>query len=170
MTKTTRPAGPQDSFDANAERRSWLHERVRQHMLKMAPLALVAATPLTNTACDYIPEPCRASKSMNDWDEYVSSHAFWAEDNGQRIVILDLILSEPAIQLRPTYTIVGGSFLTSGKSDQLRIKPDADAKVITLRGTLICGEIASISIDVTIDLEPPDGGGADSDPIVKVLT
>jgi len=173
MTKCTRPTDPQEPPDGTAaEPRSWLRERVREHMLKMAPLALVAAVPLTNAACDAVPPPICASS--HDWYNYLSSQASWGEDHGNRIVLLDLRLGSSDLQLPTSYTISGGSLLTTGKSDQLRIKPDAGAEVITLQGTMSCGGGYGgsffNSISITIDLVPRDGGSADVAPIVKVST
>ena len=172
MTKTTRPTDPREPLGAVAEPRAWLRERVRQHMLKMAPLALVAAVPLTNAACDAVPPPI--CTNSHDWYNYLSSQASWGEDHGNRIVLLDFRLSSTDLHLPTSYTIVGGSFLTTGKSDQLRIKPDAGAVVITLQGTMSCGGgyggSYSNSISITIDLVPGDGGSADAAPMVKVGT
>ena len=66
------------------------------------------------------------------------------------------------------YTIAGGSLLTSGKSDQLRIKPDAGAEVVTLQGQMTCDGIRGSTIRITVGLVPPDGGGADTAPTVKI--
>jgi hypothetical protein len=169
MTKTTRPSDPDHPRDAEAEHRSWLREQVRHHLLKMAPLALAAVVPLTNTACDWVPPPCKASKSPGDWDEYVTSRASWGEDHGDRVVVLEIKLDDPNVKLPSSYTVVGGSFLTTGKSDKLKIKPDADAKIITLQGDLTCSNFTQ-PLRITIELEPPDGGSADSAPVVKLTT
>jgi hypothetical protein len=133
----------------------------------MAPLALVGATSLTNAACDPAPSP--VCENSRDWSSYVSSHASWGEDHGNRIVVLDLRVSNGELGFPTAYTIVGGSLLTVGKSDQLKIKPDDGATVITLQGAMVCdGFKSSVTIKITIALVPPDGGSFDDTPIVKV--
>jgi len=167
MGKTT-PANPRGTSNEEAEQRSSLRERVRQHMLKMAPLALVAAAPITNTACDCVPELPPACQQLH-WETQVSARARWALDHGSRIVILDLGVTDAELQISPSYTISGGAFLTVGKSDQLKIKPDEGATMITLHGSMTCGDgYGPRDLTITIDLVPPDGGSADADPTVKV--
>ena len=167
MSKATLPNGPRGLADTNAEQRSSLRERVRQHMLKMAPLALVGAVPLINTACDCIPTP-----ACNEyyWTSRVSAQAAWGLDHGSRIVIVDLISTDDELAISPAYSISGGSLLTVGKSKQLRIKPDEGATVIRMHGSLTCGgdRSGSDSLDITIELVPPDGGSTDGYPAVKI--
>jgi hypothetical protein len=172
MTKAREPSDAQDPCRGDTtEPRPWLRERVRQCMHKMARLAVVAATPLANTACDPPPPPSICERSPSDWIGYnVPGQAAWGEDAGERIVLLDLGGGGTTeVRLPATYTIVGGSFLmsTSDRPNQRRIKPEAGATVIVLQGSMTC-EQRSAPIRITIDLVPPDGGRANAAPIVKV--
>jgi hypothetical protein len=168
MSNPQQPSDREELLDGDDEAKSWLRERVRQHLRRMAPLALIGATPLlTAQACDPAPVPA-CEESYGNWKSKVSGHAVWGEDNGSKIVILAVVSSESRIQPPSSYTIVGGSILTSGKSDLVRIKPDAGAEHITLRGQLTCGTYNPESFQITIDLIPPAGSSADAPPTVSV--
>lgn len=165
MTKKAPPTAPRGDIVTDAEPRSRLREQVRQHMLKMGRFALIAAPPLANTACDPAPIP---ACEEHYWYTNVSGDASWGQDHGERIVVVDLRVSDDVVHLPSSYTIAGGSLLTSGKSDQLRIKPDAGAEVIVLRGQMTCGAYGSQGIRITIELVPPDGGDAGDYPMVTI--
>jgi hypothetical protein len=166
MSKTPLPPDHPELLDTDADAHSSLRERVRQHLLKMAPLALIGATPLLSAqACDPAPVP---ACYQSDWSGKVSGHAAWGTDHGIRIVLLDLVSNESAIQIPTTFTVVGGSLLTSGKSDQLRIMPDAGAKSIGLHGILTCAFYEPKTIHIGVDLVPPDGASADAAPTVSI--
>jgi hypothetical protein len=131
-------------------------------MLSMTPLALVAAAPLTNTACDPVPTPI-CSRSAGNWVEYIGVNASWSEDAGEHIILLDLQSYDPgSLHLPTSYTVVGGTLLpfTTGKPEELRIKPDAGVTSILVEGALDC-EGKSGPFGVTVELAPPDGGGSD---------
>jgi hypothetical protein len=175
MTKTNQPNGASSAPGRTEtdQPAPLLHERVRQRMRKMASVALVAATPLANTACDPPPPPPICDKSPADWIAYDLSgtlHGAWGQDAGDRIVLLTLgVDGQSEVRLPASYTIVGGSFLptSSLQPNQLRIKPDAGATAIVLQGTMTC-EQRSAPIRITIDLVPPDGGSVNAPPPVKV--
>jgi hypothetical protein len=170
MRNPQQPSDRQELLDADADAdaRSCLRERVRQHLRKMAPLALIAAPPLlTAQACDPAPVPA-CEDTWGSWKRKVSVRAVWGEDNGSKIVILDVASSEERIQPPASYSIVGGSILTSGKSSLVKIKPDAGAEHITLSGQLECGTYGSEPIRITIDLVPPTGSSAAAPPTVTV--
>ena len=161
----TRTPTDRSPASTDAERPSRLRERVRQHMLKMARLALAGAVPLTNTACDCAPSPVCETQ---DWSSEVSASASWGVDRGSTIVILDLSVRDSKFTVSPSYTITGGSLLTVGKSNQLKIKPDQGATIIDLHGSMSCDYVGPHPLSITIDLVPPDGGNADDYPTVKV--
>jgi hypothetical protein len=184
MAKANEPTIPPGSICPGGKAPgSRLRDQVRQRMLKMAPLALAAAAPLTNAACDPAPTPCQEDPSVFectlcrqvDPSFWVDGSAVWDTVGGVKIVILDLVPSYAAIGLPGSYTIVGGTLLpsTSAPSTQMRIRPDAGATVIRLAGSVTCTSDAvdmkaSLSLVVTVNLLPPDGGSPDDDPTVKI--
>jgi hypothetical protein len=139
-----------------------LRERVRERMRQMAPLALLAATPLTNAACDGVnndpPSTSRPTptceKSPSSWAQFMHTDAAWGTEAGERIVLLTISspTDKPWLQASSSYTVEGGSLLpsTALKPNVLRIKPDAGASVIHLKGTMTC-HIVTEPMAITID-------------------
>jgi hypothetical protein len=139
-------------------------ERMRQ----MAPLALLAATPLTNAACDSVtpaspfgaggagglPTPT-CEKSPSSWAEFVQADATWGMEAAERIVLLTVSdpTDKPWLQTPSSYTVEGGALLppTTGEPNVIRIKPDAGATVIRLEGTMTCHTITA-PMAITINL------------------
>jgi len=146
-------------------------------MRRMAGLALVATTPLTNAACDpatgpapypeTLPSPtCR--KSPASWEDLLRVTAVWGADAGERIVLLT-VANEPDtpwLQTPASYAVEGGTLLPP-KSKTIRIKPDAGATQIRLTGTITC-HTTPAPMTIVIDLLPRNGGTADDDPTVEL--
>lgn len=139
-----------------------LRERVRERMRQMAPLALLAATPLTNAACDSaqaavqspdLPTPT-CEKSPSEWRQFIGVQAAWGTEAGERIILLTVSnpSDKPWLQAPGSYTVEGGTLLPSTEHEPnvVRIKPDADASVIRLRGTMTCHVISEPMV-ITID-------------------
>ncbi len=147
---------------------SSLRERVRQHMRKMAPLALVAAAPLTNTACDPVQQPI-CSQSSDQWLLRIGATSSWGEEGGVTVIVLKLTSSH--VTLPTAYAVEGGTLvaLTPGPPLVLKLRPDPGATRIVLTGTLDC-EGRTGPLAVTVDLTPGDGGNPDAGPLVTIGT
>ena len=171
MTQSKRPPESPEMREPHAEPR----ERVRERMRQMARLALLAATPLTNAACDPanptasfgaggsggaagLPTPT-CEKSPASWAQFLYADAVWGTEAGERIVLLTVSnpSDKPWLQAPSSYTVEGGSLLppTAQAPDLLRIKPDAGATVIRLEGTMNC-HIVTAAMSITIDLLSSD--------------
>ena len=168
MTPSKRPPEQPETWEPNAGPR----ERVRERMRQMARLALLAATPLTNAACDAVspassfgaggsggllPTPtCETSPS--NWTQFLHGDATWGTDAGDRIVLLSVTnpTDKPWLQAPSSYRVEGGTLLpsTAGEPSVLRIKPDAGATAILLKGTMTC-HIATAPMTIAIDLSAP---------------
>ncbi len=153
-------------------------ERVRERMRQMAKLALLAAAPLTNAACDPVqpPSPFGAGgagglptptceQSPASWAQFIEAEAAWGTEAGEPIVLLTLTIpkDKPWLQASRSYAIEGGTLLPSTASQPkvLRIKPDAGATTIRLEDTLTCHSISEPMV-ITINL-------AGQNPIVEVV-
>jgi hypothetical protein len=148
-------------------------------MRQMAGLALLAATPLTNAACDAVnpaspfgagaagglPTPT-CEKSPSTWAQFMHAEATWGTEAGERIVLLTVTnpTDKPWMQAPSSYTVEGGSLLrlTASEPNAIRIRPDAGATVIRLKGTMNCYIIAE-PMQITIDV-----GTAGKNPTVVI--
>ncbi len=152
-------------------------ERVRERMRQMAKLALLAAAPLTNAACDPVqrlsplesgglPTPT-CEQSPASWAQFIKAEAAWGTEAGERIVLLTVTnpQNKPWLQASRSYAVEGGTLLPSTPSQPnvLRIKPDAGATTIRLEDTMTCRGISEPMV-ITINLGP-----ADQNPIVVVV-
>jgi hypothetical protein len=138
----------------------------------MAKLALFAATPLTNAACDAVspaspfgaggagglPTPT-CEKSPSSWAQFMRGDATWGTQAGERIVLLTVAnpTDKPWLQAPSSYTVEGGTLLpsTAREPNVLRINPDAGITVIRLKGTMSCHSLTE-PMAITIDLLPSD--------------
>jgi hypothetical protein len=155
------PISP-DGAGSHSQRR----DRLRQLVLEMAPVALVAAS-LTNAACPQeqsYPPGCtslsdtacdRCAQGPGPAAPWAEGKAAWDTYGGETIVRLQII---PAVEVRlpDAYTVVGGMLLpaTTGSGEML-IKPDAGATRIRLAGALTC-ENQTAPFTVTVYLVAPD--------------
>ena len=157
MTQSKRPPELPETREPHAG----LRERVHEHMRRMARLALLAATPLTNTACDpasppsgyrgsggsggSLPTPT-CEQTPSTWAQFMNVEAAWGTDAGERIILLTVTnpTDKPWLQAPSSYEVQGGTLLpsTAGAPNVLRIKPDADATTIRLKGTMTCHIVA----------------------------
>jgi hypothetical protein len=169
MTQPKRPAEPAE----NREPDPLVRERVGERMRQMARLALLAATPLTNAACDpaspphvpQLPTPtCERDPSI--WVQFIRGQATWITEAGERIVLLSVTnpRDKPWLQAPRTYMVEGGTLLAPATNapNGLRIKPAAGVRVIRLKGTASC-HATTEAITITIDTN-----GTDEHPIVWI--
>ena len=143
-------------------------ERVRDRMRQMAGLALLAAAPLTNAACDPIASPSPFGSGGNNglpvptceqrpegWAQFSQAEAVWGSEAGERIVLLAVTTAKdkPWLVVSPSFAVEGGTPLppSTAEPDVLRIKPDAGATTIRLRGSITCHLISEPMV-ITIDL------------------
>ena len=173
MTQSKRLSESPEKHEPHAEPR----DRVRERMRRMARLALLAATPLTNGACDAVsPSPPSfagtggsggagasptCEKTPSTWAQFLNVEAAWGTEAGERIVLLTVTnpTDRPWLQAPSSYEVKGGTLLpsTAGAPNVLRIKPDADATTIRLKGTMTCHVLAKpmvITIDHLSDNKP----------------
>jgi hypothetical protein len=157
MTQSKRPGDLPETHGPDAGPR----ERVAERMRQMARLALLAATPLTNAACDPAPNPQPPSlpsptceKSASTWEQFISGEAAWGTEAGEQILLLSISnpTDKPWLKAPSSYTVEGGILLppTAEKPNVLRIKPDAGVTVIRLKGTTTCDTNTS-PMTITID-------------------
>lgn len=113
-----------------------------------------------------MPSPT-CTKSPASWADLLRVTAAWGTDAGERIVLLTIANAPntPWLQTPASYTVEGGTLLPP-KSNTIRIKPDAGATTIRLRGTITC-HTTPAPMTIIIDLLPR-GGTADDDPTVEV--
>jgi hypothetical protein len=176
MTQSKRPPKAPETLVPDPGPR----DRVRERMRQMAKLALLAAAPLTNAACDPVqpPSPFGAGgagglptptceQSPSSWAQFTPAEAAWGTEAGERIVLLTVTnpTDKPWLQASSSYAVEGGTLLpsTASEPDVLRIKPDAGATTIRLAGTMTC-HIISEPMVITIHL-----GAANQDPAVEVV-
>jgi hypothetical protein len=160
-----------------------LRDRVRERMRKMAPLALAAAAPLTNAACDPAPTPscfdepslCDNCQGSGAADYFLRGSAIWRDEAGERTVFLELTANFNQVRLSDSYTLEGGTFWPPPTQNSIGmiIKPDPGATFIRVVGSLTCVGKAgnpnrTLDFVVTVDLLPPDGGSSDADPTVTI--
>jgi hypothetical protein len=117
-------------------------ERVRRRMLALAPLCVVAAAPLTNTACDPAPDPYCSQATPEIERSSLYADARWVAEGGAPVVELDLSLSGLyPLELGTSFAVVGGALQQSnpvGTGYTLTITPDPGASEIRVHGTLGC--------------------------------
>jgi hypothetical protein len=167
MTESKPPSEQPDSNQPDAG----LRERVRERMRRMASMALLAATSLTNAACDpvsrsppyggrYRPTPtCEMIPS--NWAQFMRAKAAWGTEAGEHILLLTISnpSDKPWLRAPTAYTVEGGMLLpsTARERNVLRIKPEPGATVIRLDGTMNCHVITApmvITIDHLTDTTP----------------
>jgi hypothetical protein len=178
MTQSKRPPEQPEP-----EPHARLRERVRERMRQMAKLALLAATPLTNAACDAtsptggfggsggnggLPTPT-CEQSSSSWAEFMKVDAAWSMEAGERLLLLTISnpTDKPWLQAPSSYTVEGGTLLpsTAAEPNTLRIKPDANVTLIRLEGTMTCHTITA-PMTITIANFPPGGATAGEQPVV----
>jgi hypothetical protein len=174
MTQSKRPPELPEIRDPHTA----LRESVRERMRQLARLALLAATPLTNAACDPLGAPLgrtggtgglptpTCEKAPSSWAQFFHAEATWATDAGERIVLLTVSnpADKPWMRAPISYTVEGGTLLpsTPAEPNVLRIKPDAGVTVIRLEGTMSCHVVAE-RMQITID-----AGTAGENPTVVI--
>jgi len=118
-----------------------VRERVIQRFHKLAPLAVIAAVPVMNTACDPAPEPyCTEASSV--WVAEVKAEAVWVDAGGGNLRIeLTLTVNHELLSLSGTYTAQGGTVDTTKDvtgGQVLDITPDAGVTEVTVSGSVDC--------------------------------
>ncbi|MBN2192440.1 MAG: hypothetical protein JW751_06455 [Polyangiaceae bacterium] len=88
-----------------------VRERVYERWQSLAPLAVIAAAPLLNTACDPAPEPdCTESRI---WVGSIAASARWIDQNGSFRVELTISSDAPDISLASLEPSVDGGTVES---------------------------------------------------------
>lgn len=118
-----------------------VRERVIQRFHKLAPLAVIAAVPVMNTACDPAPEPyCTEASSV--WVSEVQAEAVWVDAGAGKLAIeLTLTVNHELLSLPGTYTAQGGTIDTTKDvtgGQLLSITPDAGVTELTVNGSVDC--------------------------------
>jgi len=139
-------------------------ERTRRRMLALAPLVVVAAAPVTNTACDPAPEPYCSETPRDMQLESVYADAAWQDEAGTLTVMLELSVSSAyPLELGETFSVFGGTLEQTdaqGNGSRLKISPDQGTTQIRVLGTLVCMGSSS-AFTVIVDLTTPAEAGAE---------
>ena len=141
------------------------HERARRRMLALARLCVVAAAPVTNTACDPAPEPYCAQSSDADRRASLYADAVWSDESGILLVSLELQVSSLyPLSLGGSVSVVGGTLeetvATAANVLSIKILPDGGTTELRVLGTLGC-QGASTAFTVTLDLAGVAEAGAE---------
>jgi hypothetical protein len=159
--------------------------RVRELMLKMAPLAFVAATPLTVCACDPIPTPlCVRFSDHSPLGFEINVNASWENDGGTPVIKLVIAVnaaiysahdSTDRLQLPADYRVIGGTLISSspivgGDGYALWIQPDGDLSLVQVDGIVECHGKATATQAFTVSLRPAtaDGGAAGAEIVARI--
>jgi hypothetical protein len=159
--------------------------RVRELMLKMAPLAFVAATPLTVCACDPAPTPlCEHSSRYSLVGIEINVNASWESDGGTPVIKLVIAIntaiysahdSTDRLQLPADYRVFGGTLISSSPIDggdgyTLWIQPDRDLSLVQVDGIVECHGKTTSSGPFTVILRPAtaDGGAAGTEIVARI--
>jgi hypothetical protein len=157
-TEPPEPATPGESAEPLAR------ERARRRMLALAQLCVVAAAPVTNTACDPAPEPYCAESTDADRSASLYADAAWVDDGGTLLVSLELgVSSAYPLSLGDTFSVFGGTLeqtTTQGSGVALRILPDDGTTQIRVLGSLLCDGMSS-PFDVFLDVSATAQAGAE---------
>ncbi len=138
-------------------------ERTRRRMLALAPLVVVAAAPVTNTACDPAPEPYCSETPREMQLESLYAEASSVDEGGQLYVVLALSVSSAyPLGLGQTFSVFGGTLVEGAPVSggfTLRITPDPGATQIRAVGALTCMGAES-TFTVIMDLTAVAEAGA----------
>jgi hypothetical protein len=138
-------------------------DRVRARAQRLAQLAVIAAAPVLNTACDPAPAPSCASDSTANLVKEVSATALWIQEGAIFEVQITVAGDGYGIVFADQgFTVTGG---TPGNIDVssgnlvMTITPDAGATQITLTGKVTCAPLAT-DYHLTLDVSGTPAVGA----------
>lgn len=117
-------------------------ERVIQRLKRLAPVAVLAAAPVLNTACDPAPEPYCSEGDPVDWVANVTAEAVWIDDGtGALKIQVTLKSTDQFAYLPSSYTATGATIESTTPSetgDVLILVPNAAVTEAKIAGELSC--------------------------------
>jgi len=120
-----------------------VRDKVIRRFKKLAPVAVIAAAPVLNTACDPAPQPYCTQNDPSEWVANVKAEAVWI-DGGGGVLEVQLTLTSSdqyALLAAEGYTAKGGTIdSTTFQNDGyvLVVTLDAAATELTVSGELNC--------------------------------
>lgn len=122
--------------------RATVRERVIHRFQKLGPIAVIAAAPVLNTACDPAPEPYCTEGDPADWVANITAEAVWIDDGMGGLQIQLTIQSEDAYAyLTTNYTATGATVASSNQGETgqvLVLIPDSGVTEAKVAGELSC--------------------------------
>ena len=118
-------------------------ERVVRRFRKLAPLAVIAAAPVLNTACDPAPEPyCTQEDSVLVAN--IVAQAVWVDAGGGAVRLqVTITVSQQYMSLSGTYLVTGGTLDTTQNvtgGQVLDITPDSGVTEVVVTSDFLCTE------------------------------
>ncbi|MFO0757518.1 MAG: hypothetical protein U0359_13560 [Byssovorax sp.] len=143
-----------------------VRERVQARLQRLAKLAVIAAAPVLNTACDPAPDPYCQQSDAGTWKTDLSATAAWAlvADGGTDLQIeVKLTSTNNSVSASSSgYTATGGTISSSEATDTgvvIRVVPDAGATEIKVSGQIYCDTLTG-SLDILLTPSGTPAAGA----------
>ncbi len=140
-----------------------VRERVRARWQNLLPLAVVAAAPLLNAACDPAPEPYCAADGNRDWVDTLEVSARWVAAGGSFQIEVTVHVTTYDLSINESEFAVTGGTLDSVDPDLgirtyvLLVTPDASNDV-QVSGAVDCDGGPGRFDVVLSDLGSPSDG------------
>lgn len=145
---------------------------VRRRLAVLTRLAIVAAAPVANTACDPAPDPYCSDKLGGDYASELSATAVWTADpDGDGYVITLTVTSTDGMVAADPNAVTSGRAILDDTGAPLTfpllIRPDDGATAVVVTGSVTCGSWYAASFTATVDLSGEASEGA-SAPVTLV--
>ena len=137
-------------------------ERARQRMVALGGLAVVAAAPLVNSACDPMPRPYCPTVDSTAAHSYVVATGQFVDLGGAAAIELRLSPSEGAFVIETSFAVEGGTLRqqrSNGGDQVLTIVPDAGRPELRVRGTAHCRQASGGPFAAIVRLGGPMAPG-----------
>ena len=152
-------------------------DSVRARLASLSRLAIVAAMPVTNTACDPSPEPYCTEKVGADWTSSVIATAVWTADpDGEGFVISLAITSDDMALSVLLRSATGATAIDTDTADTasaltspVLLRPDEGGTSVVVLGDLYCDGYATGAVTITVDTSgtPTEGASAPTTVLVE---
>lgn len=138
-------------------------DRVRARAQRLAQMAVIAAAPVLNTACDPAPSPSCSTTSAADLAKEVSASAVWFKDASGAFLIQLTVQGQTwdVTLVDHGFTVTGATPSAidgSGTALDITLTPDAGATQITLDGKITCSPLTTdYHLTLTLSGTPTEG-------------